>query len=106
MREHHWGEHYDLSLELFELTAKCALSNGDHKRVSLLFEQVLEVAHSFEDKLEITYTYVRSLLTSSCLGEALTKGLYVLNELGIVLSGDLDALLMETKAMLAEYFSL
>ena len=108
MREHHWGEHYDLSLELFELTAKCALSNGDHKRVSLLFEQVLEVAHSFEDKLEITYTNVRSLLTSSCLGEALTKGLYVLNlnEFGIVLSGDLDALLMETKSMLAEYFSL
>eukprot|EP00985_Skeletonema_marinoi_P022094 scaffold13905_cov119-Skeletonema_marinoi.AAC.1 len=103
LREHHWGEHYDLSLELFELAAKCALSNGDHKRVSLLFEQVSEVAHSFEDKLEITYTYVRSLLTSSCLGEALTKGLYVLNELGVVLSGDLDALLVETKSMLAEH---
>eukprot|EP00984_Skeletonema_dohrnii_P004011 scaffold1374_cov133-Skeletonema_dohrnii-CCMP3373.AAC.2 len=103
LREHHWGEHYDLSLELFEVAAKCALSNGDHKRVSLLFEQVSEVANSFEDKLEITYTYVRSLLTSSCLGEALTKGLYVLNELGVVLSGDLDALLVETKSMLAEH---
>ena len=58
--------------------------------------------------LYCAYMNVRSLLTSSCLGEALTKGLYVLNlnELGIVLSGDLDALLMETKAMLAEYFSL
>mmetsp|Transcript_21847 Transcript_21847/g.33792 ORF Transcript_21847/g.33792 Transcript_21847/m.33792 type:complete len:1355 (+) Transcript_21847:225-4289(+) len=101
--DRHWEDHYDLSLELFEVAAKCALSNGDHKRVSLLFEQVSEVAHSFEDKLEITYTYVRSLLTSSCLGEALTKGLYVLNELGIVLSGDLDSLLVETKSMLAEH---
>eukprot|EP00985_Skeletonema_marinoi_P006146 scaffold2669_cov115-Skeletonema_marinoi.AAC.1 len=103
LRDRHWENHYDLSLELFEVAAKCALSNGDHNRVSLLFEQVSEVAHSFEDKLEVTYACICSLLNSSCLGDALTKGLYVLNELGIVLSGDLEALLMETKSMLAEY---
>ena len=103
LREHHWKEHYGLSLELFELSAKCALTNGDHNRVKLLVEEVLEATQSFEDKLEVTYTYIRSLLTASYLGEALTKGLYVLNELGIVLSGDLEALLVQTKSMLAEY---
>ena len=48
------------------------------------------------DGLEITYTNIRSLLTSLYLGEALTKGLFVLNELGIALSGDLETLLTET----------
>ncbi len=103
LRERHWEDHYGLSLELFELEAKCVFINGDHERVKLLFEEVLEVAQSFEDTLEVTYTCIRSLLTASYIGEALTKGLYVLNELGIVLSGDLDALLKETKSMLAEY---
>lgn len=101
--EHHWKENYGLSLELFELSAKCALTNGDHKMVNLLYEEVSTVAQSFEDKLEITYTYTRSLLTASYLGEALTKGLFVLNELGIALSGDLETLLTETKSMLAVY---
>eukprot|EP00986_Skeletonema_menzelii_P013040 scaffold7396_cov127-Skeletonema_menzelii.AAC.3 len=101
--EHHWKDNYDLSLELFELSAKCALTNGDHNRVKLLVEEVSNNAQSFEDKLEIMYTCTRSLLTASHVGEALTKGLFVLKELGIVLSGDLEALLMETKSMLAEY---
>jgi len=103
LRERHWEEHYSLSLELFELGAECAFTNGNHERVRILFEEVLQFAQSFEDKLEVTFTCIRSLLTVSYLGEALTKGLYVLNELGIVLSGDLEALLMETKLMLAEY---
>ena len=101
--EHHWEEHYDLSLELFELAAKCALTNGDHTRVKQLSEQVLDRARFFQDKLEVTYAFVRSLLDASRLGEALTKLLYVLNELGIVLSGNLENLLHQTNSVLANY---
>eukprot|EP00985_Skeletonema_marinoi_P033270 scaffold40893_cov161-Skeletonema_marinoi.AAC.1 len=101
----HWTEHYNLSLEMFELAAKCALTNGDHTRVKLLYQEVVREAHLFEDTLEITYTNIRALYSASCLEEALTKLLYVLNKLGVTLSGsgDLNTLLPETKTMLAEY---
>ncbi|KAL7437496.1 hypothetical protein ACHAXM_005669 [Skeletonema potamos] len=103
LRNNHWMEHYDLSLELFELAAKCALTNGDHDRVKLLYEQVLTEARSFEDKLDIAYTNIRALFDASCLEEALTKVLYVLNKVGVVLSEDLMTLLPNTKSMLAQY---
>eukprot|EP00984_Skeletonema_dohrnii_P037695 scaffold40035_cov261-Skeletonema_dohrnii-CCMP3373.AAC.1 len=69
----HWTEHYNLSLEVFELAAKCALTNGDHSRVKLLYQEVVREAHLFEDTLEITYTNIRALYSASCLEEALTK---------------------------------
>ncbi|KAK1734958.1 putative ATPase [Skeletonema marinoi] len=103
LRTNHWTEHYNLSLEVFELAAKCALTNGDHTRVRLLYQEVVREAHSFEDKLDIEYTNIRALYSASCLEEALTKLLYVLNKLGVTLSGDLNTLLSETKSSLAEY---
>ena len=103
LRRDHWNEHYDLSLELFELGAKCALTNSDHTNVKLLYKEVLAKALSFEDTLEIRYTHVRALYSASWLDEALTNSLYVLNTLGVTLSEDSKMLLSKTKLMLAQY---
>ena len=53
----HWTDHYDLSLELFNLAVKCALMNADHESVKVLTSQVMHNAKCFEDKCEaISYT--------------------------------------------------
>eukprot|EP00985_Skeletonema_marinoi_P006075 scaffold2639_cov69-Skeletonema_marinoi.AAC.1 len=51
LRKKHWEEHYKLSLKLFDLAAKCALTNGDIVILKLLSEQVIAYVRSYEDKL-------------------------------------------------------
>ena len=99
----HWTEHYNLSLELFELAAKCALTNSDPTRVKLLYDEVSKEAHLFKDTLDIAYTNIQALYSASNLEEARTKTLYVLNKLDVTVSGDPNALLSKTKSILAQY---
>ncbi len=57
LRRGHWTDHYDLSLELFNLAVKCALMNADHESVKVLTSQVMHNAKCFEDKCQaISYT--------------------------------------------------
>eukprot|EP00984_Skeletonema_dohrnii_P031428 scaffold23913_cov67-Skeletonema_dohrnii-CCMP3373.AAC.1 len=51
LRKKHWEEHYELSLKLFDLAAKCALTNADYTSLKLLSEQVIAYGQSYEDKL-------------------------------------------------------
>eukprot|EP00984_Skeletonema_dohrnii_P030530 scaffold22078_cov84-Skeletonema_dohrnii-CCMP3373.AAC.5 len=51
LRKKHWEEHYELSLKLFDLAAKCALTNADYTSLKLLSEQVIAYGRSYEDKL-------------------------------------------------------
>jgi hypothetical protein len=83
----HWEEHYTLSLELFDLAAKCALTNGDILSLKLLSQQVLRKSRSFEDKLNVMYLATCSLAFSSQLPESIEKGLAILSQLGIELRG-------------------
>ena len=50
LRRGHWTEHYDLSLQLFNLAAKCALLNAEHESVQALIDQIMHNAKCFEDK--------------------------------------------------------
>ena len=50
LRRGHWNEHYDLSLELFNLAAKCALTTAEHDSLKMLTEQIMQNAKCFEDK--------------------------------------------------------
>ena len=52
LRRGHWDEHYHLSLELFNLAAKCALMNAEHDSVKTLTEQIMRNAKCFGDKFE------------------------------------------------------
>jgi predicted ATPase len=106
LRKKHWEEHYSLSLELFNLAAKCALTNGDIVTLKLLSQQVLRMSRSFEDKLDVMYLATCSLAFSSQLPESIEKGLSVLSKLGIDLQGcgsSMEACVQEMKHLLSAY---
>jgi predicted ATPase len=106
LRENHWDEYYDLSLELFDLAAKCTLVNGDLVGLNVLSEQVLQKAHSLEDKLNVMYFLTCSLAYSSRLPEAIEKGLDILSKLGIELREhgmSMETCVQETKDFLSRY---
>jgi predicted ATPase len=106
LRKMHWEEHYSLSLELFDLAAKCALTNGNILSLKLLSRQVLRKSQSFEDKLNVMYLATCSLASSSKLPDAIEKGLAVLSRLGIELRGcgsSVEACVRETKDLLSAY---
>jgi predicted ATPase len=106
LRKDHWDEHYDLSLELFDLAAKCALVNGDLISLNGLSEQVLKKAHYLEDKLNVMYFVTCSLAYSSRLPESIEKGLDILSALGIELQLrglSMEACIQETKDLLSAY---
>ncbi|KAK1734218.1 hypothetical protein QTG54_014985, partial [Skeletonema marinoi] len=52
LRREHWNEHYDLSLELFNLASKCALMNAEHDSLKMLTDQIMHNARCFEDKFQ------------------------------------------------------
>ena len=106
LRKKHWEEHYALSLELYDLAAKCALSNGDSVGLKLLSQEVMTKAQSFEDKLNIIYCEMCSLAYSSKLPESIEKGLDILSQLGIDLRGrdsSAEVCVKETKDRLSSY---
>ena len=106
LRKKHWEEYYALSLELFDLAAKCALTNGDTVSLQLLYEQVLTYGRTFEDKLNVMYFSTCALAFSSRLPESIEKGLDILSKLGIELRGDessMEACVQETKSLLSGY---
>lgn len=106
LRKNHWKEHYALSLELYELAARCALTNGDVVILRLLSEQVVTYGRSFEDKLNTIYYATCALASSSKLPEAITKGIGILGRLGIDLRDhdlSMEDCIQETKNLLSGY---
>jgi predicted ATPase len=82
LRKKHWQEHYELSLELFSLAAKCALTNGDFASMKLLIEQVLNNARTFEEKLLLLYYSICSFAYSGEFVEAAQNIESILSQLG------------------------
>jgi len=106
LRKKHWEEQYTLSLELFNLAAKCAFANGDVISLKLLSQQVMKKASSFEDTLNVTYFVTCSLAYSSKLPESVEKGLDILSQLGIELRGcgsSVEDCVQETKDLLSAH---
>jgi len=88
------------------LAAKCALVNGDLIRLNILSDQVVEKAHSLEDKLNVMYFVTCSLAYSSRLPESIEKGLDILSALGIELqlrNSSMEACIQETEDLLSAY---
>ncbi|KAL7456012.1 hypothetical protein ACHAWC_007538 [Mediolabrus comicus] len=103
LRKKHWEEHYDLSLELFELAANCALTNGDFVSLKTLSEQVLTKSRCVEDSLNVMYFATCGLTYSWRLPEAISKSLAILSKLGITLEETtVEQCLQETKDMLLQ----
>eukprot|EP00986_Skeletonema_menzelii_P014495 scaffold9666_cov132-Skeletonema_menzelii.AAC.6 len=71
LRSGHWEEQYDVSLELFNLAAKCALMNAEHDRLKMLTGQVMHHAKCFEDKFRALCISITLLLWSSKLSVAM-----------------------------------
>jgi predicted ATPase len=104
LRKKHWEEHYGLSLELYDLAAKCALANSDTDILNLLSQQVFKKARSFKDKLNMMYLTTCALASSSNLPEAVEKGVEILSLLGIQLpQTTTESCIKETKYLLSNY---
>jgi predicted ATPase len=101
----YWSEHYHLSLELFELASKAALVSGNDRRFGLMSDEVLNHATCFEDKLNINYIIMGSLVSTPKIAEALEMGRAILSRLGEVIPGDsssenLDEHIKSTQALI------
>eukprot|EP00577_Skeletonema_sp_RCC1716_P015034 CAMPEP_0113414248 /NCGR_PEP_ID=MMETSP0013_2-20120614/23905_1 /TAXON_ID=2843 ORGANISM="Skeletonema costatum, Strain 1716" /NCGR_SAMPLE_ID=MMETSP0013_2 /ASSEMBLY_ACC=CAM_ASM_000158 /LENGTH=451 /DNA_ID=CAMNT_0000301071 /DNA_START=60 /DNA_END=1412 /DNA_ORIENTATION=+ /assembly_acc=CAM_ASM_000158 len=102
LQEGHWQQHYDLSLRLFELAAKCALAIGDLANSKLHSEQVMKEARSFEDALNVMYISTCALAYSSGLPDSIQKSIEILRMLDIDLqeSRSTEACVQETITLL------
>ncbi|KAK1741224.1 putative AAA ATPase [Skeletonema marinoi] len=78
----HWNEQYDVSLELFNLAAACALMNAEHERLRVLTGEVIRHAKCFEDKFRAICISITLLLWSSKLPEAMQQISLTLSSLG------------------------
>jgi len=82
LKKNHWEKHYQLSLELFNDAAQCALIIGEHDSLSILSEQVMRSAKCIEDKLQIFHITVRFLISRRNLAAAIECGIDALANLG------------------------
>lgn len=105
LRKKHWRDQYDLSLELYNLAAKCALTIKDLTSLSVICHEVQINARDSED------TYLTSFitfcaLTYSMISESVEFGLQVLSEqLGIYIPRSISRedtldLIAQTQSML------
>ncbi len=102
----HWNNHYDLSLELFNLAGKCALMNADHEILKLHTEQVMHNAKCFEDKCQAISNTITVLTWSGDVANAIELINSTLTKLGegipmILRPDDIKHNLNNTKSQLA-----
>ena len=78
----HWQNHYELTLELFELASKAALVSRNFQSFEHITGEVEIHGRCFEDKLNMHFYIITSLVFTSKLSLALDNGLTVLTQLG------------------------
>jgi hypothetical protein len=66
-------DHYDLTLELFELAAKCSQITGDATSLSILSDQIMVKSGCIEDKLNTVLLNISSLAYASKIAESVEK---------------------------------
>ena len=106
LRGGHWEEHYDLSLELFNLAMKCALSNAEHEKFKALAGQVMQNAKCFEDKCQAISASITLFGLTGNVAEAVELINSTLTNLGeglptIITPNDFKHHLESTKELLA-----
>jgi predicted ATPase len=95
LRKGHWNTHYDLSLELYNLAARCAIMNADHVSVKILTDQITRRAKSFEDEYEAISITITLLTWSGKLFEAIKVINVALTSLGEELPATITQSLIE-----------
>eukprot|EP00957_Ditylum_brightwellii_P118879 9066681-Ditylum_brightwellii.AAC.1 len=81
--EGHWEKHYDLSSNLYSLYAEAEYCNGHFQEVGHATGIVIKRAKSFENKLRVYATLIKSLAAQNLLQDAMTIGFGVLTRLGV-----------------------
>eukprot|EP00804_Cyclotella_cryptica_P029852 CCRYP_010780-RC/>CCRYP_010780-RC protein AED:0.08 eAED:0.08 QI:0/0.8/0.66/1/0.8/0.66/6/45/1317 len=104
LRKKHWRDQYDLSLELFNLAAKCALAIEDHSSLTMICDEVSRNARNYKDTLSSSFTHMSALIHSR-ISDSLEFGFKELSRLGVdipssVSRDDTLKLITETKSML------
>ncbi|KAL7484284.1 hypothetical protein ACHAW6_009928, partial [Cyclotella cf. meneghiniana] len=104
LRKQHWRDQYDLSLELFNLAAKCALAIEDHTSLTMICDEVSRNARNSTDALSSSFTLMSALIHSRIL-ESVEFGFRELSQLGVEIPCSISrevtrTLIMETKSML------
>eukprot|EP00804_Cyclotella_cryptica_P022585 CCRYP_009474-RA/>CCRYP_009474-RA protein AED:0.24 eAED:0.24 QI:567/1/1/1/0.66/0.75/4/82/613 len=106
LRKKHWQHQYDLSLELFNLAAKCALATKDLSSLTMICDEVSRNAHNVEDALNCSFISM-SALTHSRISESVEYGLRILSsQLDVYIPNspsreDTLQLIMQTQARLS-----
>lgn len=85
LRKYHWKTEYELSLELYNLAAKCALIIKDLTSLTILCSVVSKNAHNLDDVL-YTSVITMSGLTHTNAKLSIQHGLTILHQLGIGIS--------------------
>eukprot|EP00804_Cyclotella_cryptica_P021186 CCRYP_001485-RA/>CCRYP_001485-RA protein AED:0.02 eAED:0.02 QI:1/1/1/1/1/1/2/1352/1114 len=104
LRKHHWQYEYDLSLDLFNLAAKCALTIKNLTSLTMICYQILRNARNPDDMLNASFISM-SALTYSKVSEAVHYGFTVLRQLNIDIPGCISQenttrLIFQTKSQL------
>eukprot|EP00957_Ditylum_brightwellii_P117814 8987825-Ditylum_brightwellii.AAC.1 len=79
----HWEAHYDLSLELYTFYAEAEYCLGHFQEVGYAAGIVLKEAESFENKLRVYSTLIRSLAAQNKIQDAFEIGFNILSKLGV-----------------------
>ena len=82
LRKGHWDYHYNMTLELFNLAAKCAFTNGDYGCLKILTGQIIRYAKCFEDKCQAVSISITLLSWSVNVSESMKVLLGTLKSLG------------------------
>lgn len=82
LRKGHWREQYELSLELFNLAANCALMDADHAVLDVLIGQIFYHAKCFEDKCQAISISLTLLFFSGQIKKAINTTIETLSSLG------------------------
>ncbi|KAL3804135.1 hypothetical protein HJC23_013654 [Cyclotella cryptica] len=102
----YWQNEYDLSLDLFNLAAKCALTIKNLTSLTMICDQILRNARNPDDMLNASFISM-SALTYSKVSEAVHYGLTVLRQLNIDIPDSISQentmrLIFQTKSKLNE----
>jgi predicted ATPase len=100
-----WSDHYDLSIELFELMSKSTLATGNVESMHVYTGEVLKNARCFQDKLNVYHIIITAYSCASKMTDALAKGSEILLCLGeeIPMSPSQEAIntnIQQTQAMI------
>lgn len=105
----HWQEHYELSFELFELAAKCALVVADYASQELLSLQVIRFGRTFDEQINVMYMKCCALAYSNKLTECIELATSVLARLGekvtseVLTEKKIKAMVQQTQTILQGY---